>query len=170
MARRPSPDSWLNSATGTRTRVAQVRAEYPNQLDYSGFCNHSHSLLPRQAVRHVAWPDKRGLTAPLARSVSQNCRSTTKSVRACCMRRPTSPQTTPKQPTHSPKTTPKQHRHNTRTRPKQPKWTHALTVSRNLHTHTTPRGLEPLRAEPNGFLVRHLNHSVTVSMPRILKL
>ena len=25
-----------NSATGTRTRVAQVRAEYPNQLDYSG--------------------------------------------------------------------------------------------------------------------------------------
>ena len=29
---------WLpeNSATGTRTRVARVRAEYPNQLDYSG--------------------------------------------------------------------------------------------------------------------------------------
>jgi uncharacterized membrane protein len=30
-----------NSATGTRTRVARVRAEYPNQLDYSGvvsFC------------------------------------------------------------------------------------------------------------------------------------
>ena len=25
-----------NSATGTRTRVALVRAEYPNQLDYSG--------------------------------------------------------------------------------------------------------------------------------------
>ena len=25
-----------NSATGTRTRVAWVRAEYPNQLDYSG--------------------------------------------------------------------------------------------------------------------------------------
>ena len=25
-----------NSATGTRTRVARVRAEYPNQLDYSG--------------------------------------------------------------------------------------------------------------------------------------
>ena len=24
-----------NSATGTRTRVARVRAEYPNQLDYS---------------------------------------------------------------------------------------------------------------------------------------
>ena len=27
---------WENSATGTRTRVARVRAEYPNQLDYSG--------------------------------------------------------------------------------------------------------------------------------------
>ena len=26
-----------NSATGTRTRVARVRAEYPNQLDYSGY-------------------------------------------------------------------------------------------------------------------------------------
>ena len=26
-----------HSATGTRTRVARVRAEYPNQLDYSGF-------------------------------------------------------------------------------------------------------------------------------------
>ena len=25
-----------NSATGTRARVARVRAEYPNQLDYSG--------------------------------------------------------------------------------------------------------------------------------------
>ena len=25
------------SATGTRTRVARVRAEYPDQLDYSGF-------------------------------------------------------------------------------------------------------------------------------------
>ena len=25
-----------NSAAGTRTRVARVRAEYPNQLDYSG--------------------------------------------------------------------------------------------------------------------------------------
>jgi hypothetical protein len=28
--------SQVNSATGTRTRVARVRAEYPNQLDYSG--------------------------------------------------------------------------------------------------------------------------------------
>ena len=31
-------NSRKDSATGTRTRVAQVRAEYPNQLDYSGFC------------------------------------------------------------------------------------------------------------------------------------
>ena len=28
-----------NSATGTRTRVARVRAEYPSQLDYSGSDN-----------------------------------------------------------------------------------------------------------------------------------
>ena len=26
----------ISSAAGTRTRVARVRAEYPNQLDYSG--------------------------------------------------------------------------------------------------------------------------------------
>ncbi len=30
------PPHCQNSATGTRTRVARVRAEYPNQLDYSG--------------------------------------------------------------------------------------------------------------------------------------
>ena len=35
--------SLMNSATGTRTRVARVRAEYPNQLDYSGVVY----LLPR---------------------------------------------------------------------------------------------------------------------------
>ena len=36
----PLPTGALmnNSTTGTRTRVARVRAEYPNQLDYSGFC------------------------------------------------------------------------------------------------------------------------------------
>ena len=34
----PLPTGALmnNSATGTRTRVARMRAEYPNQLDYSG--------------------------------------------------------------------------------------------------------------------------------------
>ena len=35
---RPSFQRKMHSATGTRTRVARVRAEYPNQLDYSGFC------------------------------------------------------------------------------------------------------------------------------------
>ena len=30
------PRQVEHSATGTRTRVARVRAEYPNQLDYSG--------------------------------------------------------------------------------------------------------------------------------------
>ena len=29
---------------------------------------------------------------------------------------------------------------------------------------STARGFEPLRAEPNGFLVHHLNHSVTLSL------
>ena len=29
----------IGSATGTRTRVARVGAEYPNQLDYSGSCS-----------------------------------------------------------------------------------------------------------------------------------
>ena len=34
-------------------------------------------------------------------------------------------------------------------------------------TKATARGFEPLRAEPNGFLVHHLNHSVTLSLVRI---
>ena len=29
-------DICQNSGTGTRARVARVRAEYPNQLDYTG--------------------------------------------------------------------------------------------------------------------------------------
>ena len=32
---------------------------------------------------------------------------------------------------------------------------------------TTPRGFEPLRAEPNGFLVHHLSHSVTLFLESI---
>ena len=32
---------------------------------------------------------------------------------------------------------------------------------------TTARGFEPLRAEPNGFIVHHLNHSVTLSWSAI---
>ena len=42
---------WVvsNSATGTRTRVARVRAEYPNQLDYSGVGSRSwFRVLPRE--------------------------------------------------------------------------------------------------------------------------
>ena len=44
-----------NSATGTRTQVARVRAEYPNQLDYSGAqyqCNH---YLLRKKKKKEAW-------------------------------------------------------------------------------------------------------------------
>ena len=49
----------------------------------------------------------------------------------------------------------------------EPKIDHAVTIPSSVkarHTcKTTPRGFEPLRAEPNGFLVHHLNHSVTLS-------
>ena len=41
----------VNSATGTRTRVARVRVEYPNQLDYGGhiFSSHNISMETRNA-------------------------------------------------------------------------------------------------------------------------
>ena len=41
------------SATGTRTRVARVRAEYPNQLDYSGLVGWHlgiHNLREQQKI------------------------------------------------------------------------------------------------------------------------
>ena len=38
------------------------------------------------------------------------------------------------------------------------------TVYASTTKKTTPRGFEPLRAEPNGFLVHLLNHSDTVSL------
>ena len=34
----PDRSHLINSAIGTQTRVARVRGEYSNQLDYSGFC------------------------------------------------------------------------------------------------------------------------------------
>ena len=39
----------LHSATGTRTRIARVRAEYPNQLDYGGI----NDLLCSDSMRCV---------------------------------------------------------------------------------------------------------------------
>jgi hypothetical protein len=39
-------------------------------------------------------------------------------------------------------------------------------VEYRLCAKPTARGFEPLRAEPNGFLVHHLNHSVTLSCCR----
>ena len=36
--------------------------------------------------------------------------------------------------------------------------------ARAAQCNATARGFEPLRAEPNGFLVHHLNHSVTLSL------
>ena len=37
-------------------------------------------------------------------------------------------------------------------------------IRNDCKTKTTARGFEPLRAEPNGFQVHHLNHSVTLSV------
>ena len=42
--------------------------------------------------------------------------------------------------------------------------THISCTDDTLCKPSTPRGFEPLRAEPNGFLVHLLNHSDTVSL------
>merc|ERR1711893_446106 len=42
----------------------------------------------------------------------------------------------------------------------------ALTLIYKMHAKATPRGFEPLRAEPNGFRVHLLNRSDTVSCRR----
>jgi hypothetical protein len=65
----------------------------------------------------------------------------------------------------------------------QPKWrldasitiailapTEALPLARQTMRKTTPKGFEPSRAEPNGFLVHLLNHSDTVSLAKCKKL
>ena len=39
-----------------------------------------------------------------------------------------------------------------------------FSTTKIIFRKTTPRGFEPLRAEPNGFLVHLLNHSDTVSL------
>ena len=66
---RPRTDSWEagvshptscfmpasgHSATGTRTRVARVRAEYPNQLDYSGCCTFCPEAPQAAALQHAS--------------------------------------------------------------------------------------------------------------------
>ena len=43
-----------NSATGTRTRVARVRAEYPNQLDYSGLMIHENTFNIQCLLKYCA--------------------------------------------------------------------------------------------------------------------
>ena len=42
---------------------------------------------------------------------------------------------------------------------------HFGTINSSTATKTTPRGFEPLRAEPNGFLVHLLDRTDTVSPP-----
>ena len=46
----------MHSATGTRTRVARVRAEYPNQLDYSGWITKSNLLIECKKEKRVNEP------------------------------------------------------------------------------------------------------------------
>ena len=45
------------SATGTRTRVARVRAEYPNQLDYSGVCCDNASEIELKSCYVSGFPE-----------------------------------------------------------------------------------------------------------------
>ena len=52
-----------NSATGTRTRVARVRAEYPNQLDYSGLASAFLLLLHEEKHPNHLLPSLRSLNA-----------------------------------------------------------------------------------------------------------
>jgi hypothetical protein len=51
------------SATGTRTRVARVRAEYPNQLDYSG--SDIIKSPNRGIVMQTFWSNRRYITASI---------------------------------------------------------------------------------------------------------
>ena len=48
----------ISSGTGTRTRVARVRAEYPNQLDYTGDAIESECMTfsPAHILKHVSIP------------------------------------------------------------------------------------------------------------------
>ena len=49
-----------NSATGTRTRVARVRAEYPNQLDYSGYARSFARTIEGVVIPFQEWKLRRG--------------------------------------------------------------------------------------------------------------
>ena len=54
-----STSRGVNSATGTRTRVARVRAEYPGQLDYSGCWNQNPEMTHR-GVPSAPSPEHQG--------------------------------------------------------------------------------------------------------------
>ena len=59
------------SATGTRTRVARVRAEYPNQLDYSGAGNRRAPVVDNGTVRKAPDHHSQGCAASFARAPVQ---------------------------------------------------------------------------------------------------
>ena len=47
-----------SSDTGTRTQVARVKAEYPNQLDYIGMYEHRIYCKSQQLTYHTATESK----------------------------------------------------------------------------------------------------------------
>ena len=83
-----------NSATGTRTRVARVRAEYPNQLDYSRSC-HALETLHRPFIQiphdsHLFPNHSRAVEAPVMPMCcprpyqsSQQSAATANSIKCC---------------------------------------------------------------------------------------
>ena len=92
-----------NSATGTRTRVARVRAEYPNQLDYSGLVKED---LAGAISTEVAGACQRGpkeanlaSTGPMAAELPNSLHFVTRSSKAKTTRHP---------PTHTHTDTPKE--------------------------------------------------------------
>ena len=50
------PNRRLENSTGAQTRVAGVRAGYPNQLGYSGFCNALGKRQRRKTLRLIIKP------------------------------------------------------------------------------------------------------------------
>ena len=61
----------INSATGTRTRVARVRAEYPNQLDYGGLEKKYKKRWSVAKCSYMFWNAQIGWIRDVARSDSK---------------------------------------------------------------------------------------------------
>ncbi len=91
VCRRGHCPSWKYSATGTRARVARVRAEYPNQLDYSGFWEmlHQNAILMGFSDSHVS-PSSQAFTHMRRRA---RCAARCGTFSLCCAAPRSAPQT-----------------------------------------------------------------------------